>query len=128
MRFLLDTHTFLWWVTDDRGLSPTARDVISEGANEIVFSAVSGWEIAIKARLGRVRLAEDPEGFFPAQLRANSFAVLPISLRHALGVHSLPDLHRDPFDRLLVSQAIAEDLPIISGDEQLRRYAVEVVW
>lgn len=128
MKFLLDTSTFLWWITDNDRLSPKARDVLADGNNEVWFSAVSGWEIVIKAGLGRVVLPEDPEQFLPKQLAANAFQVLPIHLRHTLRVSILPSLHRDPFDRLLVAQALVEELTILSGDAQLAGYPVPVVW
>ncbi len=128
MRVLLDTHAFLWWITDSEKLSARARRVIAAADNEVFFSAASGWEIAIKARLGRVVLPEDPERFIPAQLDANGFQILPVHLRHALRVSALPDLHRDPFDRLLIAQAALEGLTILSGDKQLSGYSVKVVW
>ncbi len=128
MNLLLDTHAFLWWISDDRRLSPRAREAIADGGNVLFFSAASGWEIAIKARLGKIQVPDDLGRFLTGQLSRNAIQVLPIHLSHALHVHSLPDHHRDPFDRLLVSQALLEDLPVLSADPQLARYAVEVVW
>ncbi len=128
MRLLLDTHTFLWWITDKDRLSRRARTLITRGDNEIFFSAVSGWEIAVKAGLGRISLPTNPEQFIPQQIAANAFEVLPLHLRHALRVFALPGLHRDPFDRMLVAQAAVERLPILSGDPQLDGYPVEIVW
>jgi PIN domain nuclease of toxin-antitoxin system len=128
VNLLLDTHAFLWWVTDDPRLSPHAREVIADGGNVLFFSAASGWEIAIKARLGRLRVPEDLGRFLPEQLSRNAIRVLPIHLSHALRVYGLPDHHRDPFVRLLVSQALLENLPVLSADPQLARYAVEVIW
>ncbi len=128
MRLLLDTHTFLWWITDKDRLSRRARSLIGRGDNEILFSAVSGWEIAVKAGLGRIDLPSNPEQFIPQQIAANAFEVLPIQLRHTLRVFALPSLHRDPFDRMLVAQAAVERLPILSGDPQFSGYPVEIVW
>jgi len=128
MRVLLDTHTFLWWIADQERLSRRVRTLISRGDNEIFFSAVSGWEIAVKTGLGRVNLPSNPEQFIPQQIAANAFDVLPLYLRHALRVYALPDLHRDPFDRMLVAQAAVEGLPILSADPQLHGYPVEIVW
>ncbi len=128
MRLLLDTHAFLWWITDSPHLSATARELIGNGKNEVFFSAASGWEIAIKARLGRLTLPGDPERFLAEQLAANAFQVLPVYLHHAMRVYSLPDHHRDPFDRLLVAQAEVEGMAIVSGDPQLARYPVPVRW
>jgi PIN domain nuclease of toxin-antitoxin system len=128
MRVLLDTHVFLWWVTNDARLSSRARDLISNGENEIMMSAASGWEIAIKSRLGRIQLPEDPERFVPEQIISNGFNGLPILLDHALRVYALPDHHRDPFDRMLVAQGQIEHLPIITADPQIAKYDVEVIW
>ncbi len=128
MRLLLDTHAFLWWLTDDERLSRRARRVIGDGANEVFVSAASAWEIAIKTRLGRVRLPEDVERYIPDQLEQNAFQVLPVRLGHALRVAALPDVHRDPFDRLLVAQALVESLAIVSGDRNVASYAARVVW
>ncbi|NPV53382.1 MAG: type II toxin-antitoxin system VapC family toxin [Firmicutes bacterium] len=128
MKALLDTHTFLWWITDDPRLSLHARKVISDGENELFFSAASGWEIAIKARLGKLHLTDELESFIPAQLSANAISILPVYLSHTLHVYSLPYHHRDPFDRLLVAQAQVENLPILTADPQISLYTVEVIW
>ncbi|MCH7941935.1 MAG: type II toxin-antitoxin system VapC family toxin [Proteobacteria bacterium] len=128
MRALLDTHAFLWWVTDDARLSDTAREVIADGRNEIHFSAASGWEIAIKARLGRLTVPDDLARFMTDQIEQNGFRILAVELGHALRVHSLEDLHRDPFDRMLVAQSMVENLPIIGRDAQITAYGVESIW
>jgi len=128
MRLLLDTHAFLWWIFDDRRLSPTARDLIADPSAEILFSVVSAWEIAIKARTGRLDLPADVPAFVQDQVRRNRFTVLPIALRHALQVHALPDHHRYPFDRLLVAQAQVEKVPLLSRDAQSAAYDVELRW
>jgi len=128
MRILLDTHTFLWWITDDPRLSAQARKVIRDKRNELLFSAASGWEIAIKARLGRLQLPDDLEQFIVAQLSINTMSVLPIQLNHALHVYTLPDHHRDPFDRMLVAQSQVEELPIVTADPQVSAYDVRTIW
>ena len=128
MRVLLDTSTFLWWITDSDRLSDRVREVIGAGANEVWFSAVSSWEIVIKAGLGRVTLPGEPEQFLPKQLTANAFQVLPIHLRHTFRVATLPPIHRDPFDRLLIAQALTENLTILSSDTRLKGYPARVVW
>ena len=128
MRVLLDTHAFLWWIGDDPRLSERAREVFSDGDNDLVFSAASGWEIAIKARLGRLHVPGDLNTYLVRQLTENYTSVLPVHLSHALRVHALPDHHRDPFDRLLVVQAIVEEMPLLSADPRIARYPVEVVW
>jgi len=128
VKLLLDTHTFLWWITDSDRLSRKARSLISSGTNEIFFSAVSAWEIAVKAELGRVTLPSDPETFVPQQITQNAFQVLPLQLRHALRVFSLPSVHRDPFDRMLVAQAEAERMPLLTGDSHFHSYPIKVIW
>lgn len=130
MKVLLDTHTFLWWIADDPQLSARARRVLGDSSNAVYFSAASGWEIAIKARRGRLSLAagEDLESFVAQQMAANGFEVLPINLRHALRIHSLPDHHKDPFDRMLVAQAISEELALVSANRTLAAYKVRVLW
>jgi len=128
MRFLLDTLTFLWWITDVDLLSEHVRDVIQDGDNTLYLSAANGWEIAIKARLGRLQLPGEPEKVIPEQMSLNAIQGLPIQMGHALRVHSLPDHHRDPFDRMLVAQSQVEELPILTADPQIAQYEVEVVW
>ncbi len=128
MKLLLDTHAFLWWVSDNPKLSPRARRLIAAGTNHVFFSAASAWEIAINTGLGRLTVAGDLQEFMLEQLRLNGFEVLPIHLKHALLIHRLPPHHSDPFDRMLVAQAMAEGLAILSADPALGRYRVRVVW
>ena len=128
MTILLDTHTFLWWITDDRQLSASARDFIRDKKNDLLLSSASAWEIAIKTSLGKLPLPESPEVFIPRHMRINQFRPLPISVDHALAVSALPHHHRDPFDRLLVAQAQMENIPLLSADPILRSYAVQLLW
>jgi PIN domain nuclease of toxin-antitoxin system len=128
VRLLLDTHTLLWWIADDERLSPRASALIADGANEVLVSAASAWEIVVKSALGRVEIPAPVDRFLTAQLEANAFVPLPIQMRHALGLAALPGVHRDPFDRILVAQAVAEDLTLVSRDRVLRRYPVAVEW
>ena len=128
MKLLLDTHAFLWWITDDPKLSSRAREIMSDIDNEVFFSAASGWEITIKAKMGRIKLPDEPHLFIPAQLRMNAIQSLPILMSHVLHVFTLPDYHRDPFDRMLIAQAQLEGLPIMSADPQISRYQIEVIW
>ena len=128
MTILLDTHTFLWWITDDRQLSASARDFIRDKNNDLLLSSASAWEIAIKTSLGKLPLPESPEVFIPRHMRINQFRPLPISVDHALAVSALPHHHRDPFDRLLVAQAQMENIPLLSADPILRSYAVQILW
>jgi len=128
MKALLDTHTFLWWITDSPKLSSRVGEIISDGENELFLSAASGWEIAIKVQLGRLKVPEDLERFILEQLRINNIKGLPIEMSHALHMRSLPDYHRDPFDRMLVVQAQVENLPILTADPLISKYQVEVIW
>jgi PIN domain nuclease of toxin-antitoxin system len=128
MRVLLDTHAFLWWIVDDPRLSTRAREIIGDGANELLLSAASGWEIATKAGLGKLDLPGDVESFILDQMALNAIDGLAVLMRHALHIQKLPQYHRDPFDRLLVAQAELEDLPILTADPQVAQYAVRTIW
>jgi PIN domain nuclease of toxin-antitoxin system len=127
VRLLLDTHVFLWWISEDARLPVRARSQIASARNDVFLSAVSAWEIVAKAAPGRLELPEPPQRFIPAQLMSNGFEPLPLSLTHALAVAQLPDHHRDPFDRLLVAQAIVESIPIVTSDKTIARYPIKVV-
>lgn len=128
MRVLLDTRTFLWWITDDPRLSTSAKEVISDPGNELFLSAASGWEMAVKVRLGRLKVAGDLTRVIPEHLASNHIQGLPVQMVHALSVHRLPDIHRDLFDRILVAQSQAEKMPIVTQDENIAKYEVPVVW
>lgn len=128
MRVLLDTHAFLWWVGDAAELSARARRTIASPATECFFSAASCWEIAIKVSVGKLELDGLVERFIPHQLVANGFQELPVDIRHAVRVARLPFHHRDPFDRLLISQAIEEGLAIVSADPVYSQYGVKRIW
>ncbi|MDD5224309.1 MAG: type II toxin-antitoxin system VapC family toxin [bacterium] len=127
MRILLDTQIFLWWIADDSRLSEKAREIIRNSENQLFLSAASGWEIAIKAGLGRIRLPQNPQGFVSRQLSANSIESLPIQMSHALQTFALPLHHRDPFDRIIVAQAQLEKMTVLSSDPQIARYEVKVI-
>ncbi|NIM96909.1 MAG: PIN domain-containing protein [candidate division Zixibacteria bacterium] len=128
MKALLDTHTFLWWINDSPKLSSRVREIISDGNNDLFLSAASGWEIAVKVQLGKLKLPDSPERFIPEQLRINNIKGLPIEMSHALQISTLPDHHRDPFDRVLVVQAQLEGLPILTADPLIAQYRLEVIW
>lgn len=129
MRLLLDTQAFLWAITAPEKLSPRARRSIQNAGNEIYVSAATAWEIAIKARLGRLDIEiDDLASAIPEQIERHAFQPLPVHIRHALTVATLPDVHRDPFDRLLVAQAVADDLHLVTADRILRGYDVKIVW
>jgi PIN domain nuclease of toxin-antitoxin system len=128
VKALLDTHTFLWWNLGDPQLSARARAFIAEGKNEIFVSAASAWEIAIKVSKGRLVLPESPERYMANRMAHFGFLALPIQLSHALRVASLPSIHDDPFDRLLVAQSQMENLPILTADPEIARYPVDILW
>ena len=128
MRCLLDTHTFLWFINGDDRLGKRAREVISNIESEVLLSIASLWEIAIKISLGKLEL----ELLFPElvqrQLIANEIGLLPIDPRHLFALTDLPFHHRDPFDRLIIAQAMSEGIPVLSGDEEFQNYPVQTVW
>ena len=128
MKLLLDTHTFLWWITDNPQLSKKARELIGDGHNILYWSAASSWEVSIKYALGRMPLPEAPEQFLPAEIGKNRLESLPIIDAHAFQAGQLPHHHRDPFDRMLVAQAQVESLALLSNDQQLNHYDVEIRW
>jgi PIN domain nuclease of toxin-antitoxin system len=128
LRFLLDTHTLLWTFNASPSLSSRARRLIEEGSNEILVSAASAWEIATKVRLGKLPTGEELVGELDSYLTQLGFDALPISLAHAVRAGRLPGEHRDPFDRMLIAQALAETLPIVSNDRIFDHYHVERIW
>ena len=128
MRLLLDTHTFLWFILNDPLLSIRARDLIIEPANEIEISPASYWEIAIKISIGKYSLSEPLEDFVTREVATNQFRILPIEPRHVAPLTSLPFHHRDPFDRLMIAQAMVEQIPIISADAAFDDYPVTRLW
>ena len=128
MKLLLDTPTFLWWVAGSDELSCKARSAVGSARNECFVSVASGWEIAIKVSLGKLRIDGALDRFLPEQLAANGFQALAIDFRHTALVATLPFHHRDPFDRLLVAQAQVEGLAIVTSDPLIARYGVETIW
>lgn len=128
MRLLLDTQAFLRWIAEEPALPVRARRALSDAGNEVLVSTASAWELAIKVSIGKLRLARPVAALFPEQLALNGFSELPISFRHVAAVEKLPFHHRDPFDRLLICQAQAEALTIVSGDESLDAYAIRRLW
>jgi PIN domain nuclease of toxin-antitoxin system len=127
MRLLLDTHALLWWVMDDERLPAGLDPLLNDPATEAFVSAASAWEIAIKARLGKLEPGPLGQGF-AAAVERQGFLPLPITLEHAERAGALPPHHSDPFDRMLVAQAHAENLHLVSGDGVLDHYGVVRVW
>jgi PIN domain nuclease of toxin-antitoxin system len=128
VRALLDTHTLLWWFSDDPSLSSLARQFTADIENFAIVSAASAWEIAIKVRLGKLPGAAGLVDDFVSYLEREGFDPLPITLDHAIRAGLLPGFHKDPFDRMLIAQAQAESLPIISNDEIFDEYGVRRIW
>ena len=128
MRLLLDTHTLIWWLTEDSSLPAAARKLIGSRNSQVLVSAVSAWEIATKVRLGRLDVAVNLARDFAGYLSQHRFESLSISTEHGIRAGSLPGSHKDPFDRMLVAQAQIEGLTIVSNDAQLDGHGVSRVW
>ncbi|HTQ34868.1 MAG TPA: type II toxin-antitoxin system VapC family toxin [Stellaceae bacterium] len=124
MRLLLDTHAFVWWVGDATNLGQRARSAIDDAANEILLSVASLWELTIKRGNGKLDFPFD----FETVVNDEGFRVLPISYGHLGALETLPRLHRDPFDRMLIAQAIADDLVLATRDDRLSAYGVTILW
>lgn len=128
MRILLDTHAFLWFALGDPQITTRARMLIEDAGNEKLVSPASYWEIAIKISVNKYTLAEPYEAFMDRGINQNGFIILPIEPRHTAALTTLPFHHRDPFDRLLVAQALVEQIPIVSSDSSFDAYAVQRLW
>ncbi|MGB6300531.1 MAG: type II toxin-antitoxin system VapC family toxin [Rivularia sp. (in: cyanobacteria)] len=123
MKFLLDTNTLIWWLANDATLSQTAIKIIANPDNLIFVSAASAWEIAIKKQIGKLNIPDDLE----TQIEQNEFQALSITLSHAAYIEKLPLHHKDPFDRIIISQAICENMKIITRDKKFDIYQVDVI-
>lgn len=128
MRVLLDTHAFLWFILDDPKLSTLAREIIEEEKNDILISPASYWEIAIKIRLKKYSLPQPYLLFMQSQIAVNKFKILPLELMHTDLLITLPIHHKDPFDRLLVCQSLAEGIPLVSADTGFDCYGINRLW
>ena len=128
MKVLLDTHTLLWWWTDDPQLSPTARTVIGAMGNTVFVSAASAWEVATKQRLGKLPNLGDVVPRFHELVQADGFEHLPVTFQHALKAGGYPWGHRDPFDRMLAAQSEIESLALLSCDSTLAACGVRTLW
>jgi len=127
MRLLLDTHTFIWWDSDPGRLSGLALSALRDPANAVWLSVGSVWEMVIKAQLGKLALRL-PLADIVAQQQANGLQILPIALAHVLAIEGLPPVHKDPFDRLLIAQAIVEGAELVSADPVFAQYPVRLLW
>ncbi|MBF0099874.1 MAG: type II toxin-antitoxin system VapC family toxin [Desulfobacterales bacterium] len=127
MKYLLDTHIFIWWILDDPKLSDVFKSKISNSNNEFYFSAASAWEIVIKSSIGKLTLPDSPEKFINDQLHQNRIIELGITIEHTLQLLTLPFLHKDPFDRILIAQSNFEQITIITDDVLIKQYDVKVL-
>lgn len=128
MRLLLDTHALLWWLDGDKALSPSARAAIADETNDVLVSAVSAWEIATKHRLGKLPGAALVAADIGACTADQGFLELPIRLSHGQAAGALPGPHRDPFDRMLVAQAVLDQLVLVSNETVFDAYGVKRLW
>ncbi|MEQ1631360.1 MAG: type II toxin-antitoxin system VapC family toxin [Planctomycetota bacterium] len=125
MKVLVDTHIWLWWLEGSPKLGASARRLLSDGANELLWSAASTWELAIKLQLGKLRLGQGLDEFLLRMFGSYGLTPLPVHHAHASRVATLPLIHRDPFDRLLVAQSAVEGVPLLTADPLLRQYGIE---
>ena len=128
MKILVDTHIFLWAITDDHRLSAENRTVYLDNSNQLYLSVASVWEMLIKCGLGKLPLPKPASGYILKQMEKNRVEMLTIRAAHLTQLESLPPIHRDPFDRILVAQAMAEDLPLLTSDQYIRQYPVRCIW
>ena len=128
MQVLVDTHAFLWWLAGNRKMSEAARGVIEDPRNSVLVSAASAWEITTKHRLGKLPGAAKVAGDVMAAIDGHGFEPLAITVAHAERAGRLPGPHRDPFDRMLIAQALAHDLPLVSNESLFDRYGVRRIW
>lgn len=128
MRYLLDTHTLLWWLFDDPRLSAKVQGIVEDSGNEILISSASAWEISTKYRLGKLPSAHELVSDIAAWVDRAGFAELPITTRHAQHAGAWPQEHRDPFDRMLAAQSVLEDVPLISRDPAFKDFGIGIVW
>lgn len=128
MKLLLDTATFLWLLLDSSRLTGRVRDEVADPANDVFLSAVSTWEISVKHNLGKLALPDTPERYLPGAREEHGIEALPLDEAATFQLVKLPQLHRDPFDRMLICQAIAHGLTLVTPDEDVRQYPVASLW
>jgi len=128
VRILLDSHTLLWEETGDDRIPEGVRSLIDDPATRLVLRVATTWELTLKALAGRLGLPEPPAGYFDGLIRDARFELLPIEHRHVAVLPELPQIHDDPFDRMLVAQALVDDLDLVTGDERIRRYPIRTIW
>ena len=128
MKAMVDTHTFIWALLHDHRLSATAKRTLTSDTDELVFSLVSLWEIAIKIKTSKLNTIGSSVTYIRDEMNSYGMELLPIRYEHILQLEALPRHHGDPFDRLLAAQAISESLPILTGDQKFREYGVKTIW
>jgi PIN domain nuclease of toxin-antitoxin system len=128
MKFLLDTSVFLWALSEEYKLNPAAQEILKSSTSELYFSAVGSWEIAIKFALGSLPLPKAPSEYIPHALRAWALRALDITHEHALRAGELPVHHRDPFDRMLIAQALSEQMTLLTADRGFQKYKVDLIF
>ncbi|MBD2460667.1 type II toxin-antitoxin system VapC family toxin [Oscillatoria sp. FACHB-1407] len=128
MKLLLDTHAFVWWDSNPEQLSNTALNLLADSTNELLLSVASIWEIQVKRQLGKLSLQSSLSEILTAQQTTNALSILPINVEHVLTLDQLPAIHKDPFDRILIAQAIYEDAVLVSTDSVFASYPVQTIW
>ncbi len=128
MRILFDTHVFLWAIASDSRLSLKASATFADTETEALLSVATIWEILVKTQRGKLPFPNPAGPYLRDQIQRTSMSILPVALEHVLRIEKLPMHHRDPFDRILIAQAIAESVPIVTADRQFARYDVETIW
>jgi PIN domain nuclease of toxin-antitoxin system len=128
MRYLLDTHSFLWFIAGDEQMSEKARHLIEDVENDIDLSVRSLWEMSIKMSLGKLTFSRPFSEIIPQQIKQNSIDLMPIAMQDMSRLVDLPFHHRDPFDRLIIVQAMTRNIPVIGDDAEFSNYPVELVW
>jgi len=128
MKYLLDTMVWMWSVRSSEKIGEAGLEVLANGRAEVYLSAASAWEVAIKVQLRKIDLPEVPGSYIPKRLAEQGIRSLSITQSHALKVYDLPRYHGDPFDRLIIAQAIAEEMTILTSDRDFEKYPVQVVW
>jgi PIN domain nuclease of toxin-antitoxin system len=128
VRLLLDTHVLLWWDSEPSKIPPSTLQILENPQNNLWISIVSLWEIQIKTQLGKLKLNLPLQDLVAQQQQINGLQLLPIDLRHVLALEALPYHHKDPFDRLLIAQSIAENLVCVSADSVFKQYAISLLW
>jgi PIN domain nuclease of toxin-antitoxin system len=128
MDYILDTHTFLWFITDNDNLTQKAKKIIENSSSKIFLSSAVAWEISIKISIGKIILNTGLENFILKAIQQYRFIPMPITISHAVRVNKLRDIHKDPFDRILIAQSIIEKAPLITSDRMIRKYNIKTVW